>query len=69
MRDTRIFKVYYEDLTVRFLNRIAVSGATAYSRNKGGGYRKGLVHKIEATNAEATAGWTDVTDEFLRGQA
>ena len=33
----------------------------------GGGYsyKYGPVVKVEATDADATTGWTDVTDEFL----
>lgn len=41
---------------------------TASAKCGGGGhsYKYGSVVKVEATNAEATEGWTDVTSEFLK---
>lgn len=38
----------------------AKCGAGGYS------HRYGPVVKVEATNAEATEGWTDVTSEFIK---
>jgi hypothetical protein len=55
--DTRVFKVTYEFGNLEFCNFRAVV-------QKGYKYSKGRVTKIEATNAEATEGWADVTDEF-----
>lgn len=72
MADTRIFKmtrsfagyphdgrpgrVEYGDKRVAS----AKCGAGGYS------YRYGEVVKVEATDAGATTGWTDVTSEFIR---
>lgn len=58
MADTRVFKVEYARANPEFCNFRAVV-------QKGFKYSKGPVIKISATNAEATAGWTDVTEEFL----
>lgn len=58
MADTRVFKVTYEYGNVEFCNFRAVV-------QKGFKYSKGKVVKIEATNEEATDGWTEVTGEFL----
>lgn len=66
MKDTRIFEVAYSSGMVRYLTRIAVSGAASRSVfDPGSSYRKGRITRIRATNAEATAGWADVTAEFL----
>lgn len=65
MPDTRIFRVTYAWSGVHYANRKVLGPAVAYSKKHGGGWQKGAIEKIEATNAEATAGWTDVTSEFL----
>lgn len=72
--DTRIFRItrrhtgelarYTRERsdTVEYGNRRVASskcGSGGYS------YRHGSVVKVEATNADATEGWTDVTEEFL----
>lgn len=73
MADTRIFKITrkfdgyvrrgVEDPGhVEYGNKRAASGKC--SRNSGS-YQHGPVVKVEATNAEATSGWEDVTAEFL----
>jgi hypothetical protein len=58
MADTRVFKVEYEYANAEFCNFRAVV-------QKGFKHYKGRVTKIFATNAEATDGWTDVTEEFF----
>jgi hypothetical protein len=68
MADTRIFRItrvrrQYRtgqviDSTVWYGNKRVTSGKASR------GSYDGLVEKIEATNAEATEGWTDVTEEF-----
>jgi hypothetical protein len=58
MADTRVFKVHYARASPEFCNFRAVV-------QKGFKHSKGPVTKIEATNAEATEGWTEVTREFL----
>jgi hypothetical protein len=58
MGDTRVFKVHYEEANPEFCNFRAVV-QKGYKRHKGD------VTKIEATNAEATEGWSDVTVEIL----
>jgi hypothetical protein len=60
-KDDRVFKVTRTNGRVQYCARNAVSGmfSTGY-----GGAGARTVAKVEATNAEATAGWTDVTAEF-----
>lgn len=58
-RDDRIFKVHYEYAGPEYCARNAIVQKNMYGKRG-----KGQVSKIEATNAEATAGWTDVTSEF-----
>jgi hypothetical protein len=58
MLDTRVFKIHYESGNPEYGNRGSASQMTL---KKG----KGFTVKIEATNAEATEGWTDVTSEFV----
>lgn len=65
MADTRLFKITYSSGKVAYGGRTKAAPAAAYSLFEGGGYRKGAVVRIEATNAEATSGWTDVTAEFM----
>lgn len=57
MVDTRIFRVSYEEGAPEYANKRSV--VQKYRK-----WDKGYVILIEATNAEATAGWTDVTEEF-----
>ena len=66
-KDTRIFRVtkagYRGDPKVTYHTRTAVSGmfgTRLYSSRAG----RPDILKVEAANAEATSGWTDVTDEF-----
>lgn len=40
--------------------------ASAKCGGGGHSYTYGSVVKVEATNADATLGWTDVTDEFIK---
>jgi len=58
MADTRVFKVEYERANPEFCNFRAVV-------QKGFKHSKGKVTHIWATNAEATEGWTEVTEEFF----
>ena len=61
--DTRVFKLtrkYNEGHETEYCGRQAAGQRFSHSRS----YRGGPVEKIEATNAEATDGWTDVTEEF-----
>jgi hypothetical protein len=60
-RDTRIFKVTRIGGKVQFSNYRAVTGMFATGMYGPAGH---TVARVEATNAEATAGWTDVTSEF-----
>lgn len=71
MKDTRIFRITRSfsghvrgnPPTIEYGNR-----RTASNKCSGNGYisrRHGPVVKVEATNAEATSGWEDVTAEFL----
>ncbi len=41
--------------------------ASAKCGRGGYSYTYGRVVKVEATNADATDGWTDVTEEFVNG--
>ena len=71
MKDTRIFRVtkkaYGNATKLSYCTRTAVSGMFSTSlydhRQINGGIRPDIL-TVEATNAEATDGWTDVTDEF-----
>lgn len=63
MADTRIFRITYGDGCVKYGNRRAVSNVAASTKKSPLWFQKADV--IEATNGEATEGWTDVTDEFL----
>jgi hypothetical protein len=66
MADTRLFRLTYGGGTVKYGGRTMAGAAAAATRNHPGwNYRKGLLVKVEATNAAATSGWTDVTAEFL----
>ena len=56
-KDTRIFRVN-KNGKIRYCTRTSVSAMFGQGR-----YGLG-VFTVEATNAEATAGWTDVTEEF-----
>lgn len=65
MADTRLFRITYAWEPPKYGERKVLGPAVAYYNKTGGGYRKGCIEKIEATNAEATSGWADVTEEFL----
>lgn len=65
--DTRVFRIAYASGTVRYGNRITASGAASWSAFSRGAHRKGKVTRIDATNAGATDGWTDVTAELIPG--
>lgn len=60
-RDTRIFRVTRTNGKVQYCKRNAVSGMFATTL-----YGKGMhtVSRVEATDEDATEGWTDVTLEF-----
>ena len=64
MADTRLFKITYSWQNPKYGERKVVGPAAARSISSPG-WGKGPIVKIEATNAEATEGWTDVTEEFL----
>jgi len=65
-KDTRIFRVTkskYRGERIDYCTRTAVSamfGTSLYGSKDG----RPDILKVEATNAEATDGWTDVTEEF-----
>jgi hypothetical protein len=61
-KDDRIFKVTKASGKVQYCNRIAVSGMFAHCK----GSHDHTAIRVEATNADATEGWTDVTLEFAR---
>jgi len=61
VKDARIFKVTRTNGKIQYCNRRAVTGMFATGLYGAGGH---TVSKVESTNAEATAGWTDVTLEF-----
>jgi hypothetical protein len=68
VRDTRLFKLTYKSGDVKYGGRAMASLTAAYSKPKVTRWPKGGGIKIiEATNAEATSGWTDVTAEFVSG--
>lgn len=70
MADTRLFKLTYSSGTVRYGDRKVVGPAAAYSEKSGNySYRLGTVELIEATDAGATTGWADVTDEFIKEES
>lgn len=71
MADDRIFRLSrelraYWDKTIvhsrsmEYATRRELSGRLVRAR-----VRTGIIVKVEATNAEATDGWTDVTSEFM----
>lgn len=64
--DTRLFRLTYDTGVVKYGPR-AVAGPAAAQTIKHGSWnhRIGRLVLVEATDAEATAGWTDVTEEFL----
>lgn len=64
MADTRIFRVTRADGSIEYANRRQVSGRASSE----GKWLEGRVVVVDATNEEATAGWTDVTNEFLKGE-
>jgi hypothetical protein len=73
MADTRIFRmtrVHREHRTRRVIESTVWYGNKRVASAKCGGggysYQYGAVEKVEATNAEATEGWTDVTNEFIK---
>lgn len=61
VKDSRIFKVTRTNGKVQYCARNAVSGMFATGQY---GSRGRTVSRVEATSAEATEGWTDVTTEF-----
>lgn len=61
MSDDRVFRITRSDGTAEYGHRKSLSARLAGHRN----WRHGTIAKIEATNAGATAGWSDVTSEFL----
>ncbi len=62
MADTRIFRLTYERAGYELCTR---AGLRLKLGGKHGKEGKGNVTQVEASNAEATEGWTDVTPEFL----
>lgn len=68
MADTRVFRMtcvrrQYQtgkviETSLWYGNKRVTSGKTAHRSHRG------RIEKVEATNAEATEGWTDVTEEF-----
>lgn len=62
MSDTRIFRITRADGTTELGYRRNL--ASRLGQN--GGWRHGRIVHIEATNAEASKGWFDVTSEFIK---
>lgn len=69
--DTRLFRltrVKRQHYTGKVIETVFEYGprrvASAKAGAGGGSWKHGPVEKVEATNAEATEGWTDVTEEF-----
>ena len=65
-KDTRIFRVTkskYRGEKIDYCTRTAVSGMFGTSLYSSQAGRPDIL-KVEAANAEATSGWTDVTEEF-----
>jgi hypothetical protein len=60
-KDTRIFKVTRVNGRVQYANYRSVAGMFGTGVYGAGGH---TVARVEAVNAEATAGWTDCTEEF-----
>lgn len=58
MQDDRVFRLTTTWGTTEYCNKRGASARCARSHK--------IVIRVEATNAEATAGWTDVTPEFPR---
>lgn len=70
MADTRIFRMTYSSGTIKYGSRLAAGPAASYSEKYGKySYRLGTLDTIEATDAGATTGWTDVTSEFIKEEA
>lgn len=69
MADTRLFRIRYSNGQVKYGERRVLGPALSYHFKEGGGYRKGHIVAIEATNAQATSGWADVSGEFLEEDA
>lgn len=68
MTDTRIFRYTNHRDELKYFNRRTLSAVLGYVKGSSrgyGSYKNGRPVKIEVTNAEATDGWTDVTEEFL----
>lgn len=65
MPDTRIFRITRADGTTELGFRRNL--AARLGHNYGWGHGR-IVH-IEATNAEASKGWFDVTNEFIKEEA
>lgn len=72
MADTRLFRMTREFPGYQGRGRpgrVEYGDKRVASAKCGAGghsYRYGSVVKVEATNAEATEGWTDVTAEFIK---
>jgi hypothetical protein len=62
MADTRIFRITRADATTELGFRKNLSARLGHNWS----WSHGRIVHIEATNPEATAGWTDVTSEFIK---
>lgn len=62
-RDARVFKVTRVNGRVQYVNYRSVAGMFA-TGHLGQQMPAPTVARVEAVNAEATEGWTDVTNEF-----
>jgi hypothetical protein len=60
--DHRIFRITRADGSTEFGHRRNLSARLGHNW----GYGHGRIVHVEATNAAATAGWTDVTSEFIK---
>lgn len=60
--DTRLFRITRARGRIEYGNRQVAGNKTGRG---GESWHHGRVIRVEATNAEATEGWTDVTDEFM----
>ena len=61
MADSRLFRMVRADATFEYGQRRNLAARLG----GGGNWQHGRIVMVHATNLEATAGWTDVTAEFL----
>lgn len=62
MADTRVFRVVRSGGKIEYAHRAGLRARISGQRHS----YKGRLIQVFATNAEATDGWADVTEEFLK---